>query len=243
MQQICHKAVMEVPSVPHTLSAFDADLREVAGLVDEMSSLVVAAIERALGALRSPDPDIASEVAAADKAIDELQSRIEKSVVRTIALRAPMADDLRALVVAIRLGSLLERAGDHAKGIARHPERAWPSEAAAGLESLERMGGHAVSMLRDAIRAYAAADCALASSVRLRDVELNSQFGALYQVLLQRMNDNAELAAPGMQMLMIGKEIERIGDYAASISDSVQYMVTGQHFADWRDDPDLPAAA
>jgi phosphate transport system protein len=228
---------------PHTLSAFDADLREVAGLVGEMSSLVIAAIEKSLGALRHPNADVAAEMASADRVIDELQARIEKTVVRTIALRAPLADDLRALVVAIRLGSLLERAGDHAKGMCRIPERGWPREAAEALTDLEQMGQHAVAMLRDAIGAYASGDCELAGSVRTRDADLNRRFSDLNRRLLQRMNQNAGFASPGTQLLMIGKKLERIGDYAASISDSVQYMVTGEHFADWRSGPDLAAAA
>lgn len=228
---------------PHTLSAFDADLREIGGLVAGMSALVIAAIERALGALRSPDDHVAAEVTSADRVIDDLQARIEKTVVRTIALRAPLADDLRALMVAIRMGSLLERAGDHAKGISRQPDRAWPSEAADGLDLLERMGEHALAMLRESISAYAGGDCTMAASVRARDAQLNWQFAGLYRLLLERMNEDVDLAAPGTQMLMIGKKIERIGDYAASISDSVHYMVTGEHFADWRADPGLPAAA
>jgi phosphate transport system protein len=239
-----HKTVMNMSlSSPHTLSAFDADLREVTGLIGEMSGLVIAAIEKALSALTDADQDVAAEIATTDRVIDELQARIEKAVVRTIALRAPLADDLRALVVAIRLAALLERAGDHAKGISRSSEHGWPRDAAPELSELARMGEHASAMLRDAIAAFAAGDSDRASRVRSRDATLNSQYAEIHKRLLHRMNDDANFATAGTQLLLIGKKIERIGDYAASISDSVQYMVTGEHFADWRGDPDLAAAA
>lgn len=228
-------------SSPHTLSAFDADLREVSGLIAEMSSLVIAAVENALAALARPDEEVAAQVAADDRIIDALQERLDKTVVRTIALRAPMADDLRALVVAIRIGALLERAGDQAKGICRQREAAWSRAAAAPLRMLARMGEQAVGMLRDSITAYAAQDCALAGSVRMRDAELNRLFDALNENLLARMGAEPGFAASGTQLLMAGKEIERIGDYAANISDAVHYLVTGEHFADWR--TTLPAAA
>ena len=230
-------------SGPHTLSAFDADLHEVTGLILQMSGLVIVALEKALCALTNSDENIAREVTSADRIIDELQAGVERTVVRTIALRAPMADDLRALVVAIRMASLLERAGDHAKSISRHPERVSPCDAAGALNILGRMGEHAVAMLRDAVTAYAASDCKMAGAVRARDAELDRLFVEVHQLLLRRMKDDPHFASPGTQLLMIGKKIERVGDYAASISDSVQYMVTGEHFTDWSTAPDLSVAA
>lgn len=229
--------------IPHTVSAFDADLQEVAGLVVDMSTRATAAIECALAVLRVPDHALSAEVAANDRVIDELQERLEKTIVRTIALRAPMADDLRSLVVAIRIGSLLERAGDHAKGIARQPDGAWPTSASGSLQILTRMGEHALAMLRGAISAFVTQDCALAASIREEDAELNALFDELRSGLLDQMRQDPRFAASGTQMLMTGKKIERIGDYAANISDSVHYMVTGQHFADWRDAAVVQVAA
>lgn len=229
-------------AVPHTSTAFDADLGEVRGLIGRMAALSADSLDAAILALRDMDADRAVAIVAADREIDALNERLEATVVRTIALRAPMADDLRELIVAIRLGSQLERAGDQAKGIAKRLPRLDADACADHLDTLSAMASLAGGMIRDADKAFQTRDLSTARSVRARDRALNDQFDALTTVIIHQMSADPRRVTAGSHLLSVAKQIERIGDYAAKIADNVCYMTTGEHFADWREGPEQSAA-
>lgn len=232
---------MNIPAIstPHTSTAFDADLIEVRRIVADMAGRAERALRASVDALAGMDRDGAAVIVAADRDIDALNEQLERSVVRTLALRAPMADDLRELIVAIRLGSQLERAGDQAKGIARRVPAVDPEFCARFEPLLARMTELAAGMIADANAAFQSRDVALARSVRRRDRALNALFDELTAALIGRMSEEPRRVTAGSHLLSIGKQIERVGDYATKIADNVCYMVTGEHFADWRDGPAL----
>ena len=229
-------------ALPHTSTAFDHDLDEVRGLIGHMAALAAGALDAAVAAMCAMDAASAVAIVAADREIDALNERLEAAVVRTIALRAPMADDLRELIVAIRLGSQLERAGDQAKGIAKRLPRLSADACQQHATTLERMAALAGGMIRDADAAFQAHDVALARGVRARDRALNELFEELTASIIRQMSAEPRLVTAGSHLLSVAKQIERIGDYAAKIADNVCYMVTGEHFPDWRDGPERPRA-
>lgn len=222
----------------HTSAAFDAELTEVRHLITTMGALVCEAVSQALRALANGDGALARSIIADDAAVDALESRLEAAVVTTIALRAPMADDLRALIGALKIANQLERVGDQAKSIGKRVAGPLPpAAAAAGLATIEAMGAHAAAMIRDVIDAYANGDCRLAQAVRTRDAELNARFAQLTLNLIERIKRDPASAPAITGLLMIGKQLERVGDYAGNIADHVAYMVTGKHFDDWHSAP------
>lgn len=229
--------------VRHKSAAFEAELAEVRTLITTMGALVCEAVSRAVGALASGDRELAHSIITEDASVDALESRLEAVVVTTIALRAPMADDLRGLIGALKIASQLERVGDQAKSICKVAGPLPPAVAAAGLASIEAMGAHAAAMIRDVIEAYANGDCHLAQAVRVRDAELNARFAQLTADLIERMELDPAAAPAITGLLMIGKQLERAGDYAGNIADHISYMVTGKHFGDWHSAPADPLAA
>lgn len=224
-------------AVPHTSTAFDAELGEVRALIGRMAELAAGALDGSVVAMRSMDLGSAAVIVAADREIDALNEQLETAVVRTIALRAPMADDLRELIVAIRLGSQFERAGDQAKGMAKRLSRLNPDVCQQHGAIVDQMATLASAMLRDADAAFQSRDMTLARAVRGRDRELNTLFDELTAAIIRQMTADPKLVTAGSHLLSVAKQIERIGDYAAKIADNVCYMVTGEHFADWRDGP------
>jgi len=230
-------------SLPHTSTAFDDELREVRALIGGMAARAVGALQGSIAALDVMDVDAASGIVVADREIDALNEQLETAVVRTIALRAPMADDLRELIVAIRLGSQLERAGDQAKGIARRLRGVDAEFHARHKPLLAQMAAAAGGMLADANTAFQHRDLALARAVRGRDRALNALFDRLTADVIRHMTEEPRRVSAGSHLLSIGKQVERIGDYATKIADNVCYMVTGEHFADWHAGPEPLAPA
>jgi phosphate transport system protein len=139
----------------HTVSAFDDDMDEIRGLIAEMGARAETAVVAAMKALSERDTELAATTRAEDKVIDNLETEVEKLVVRTIALRAPMADDLRELIAALKMSAVIERIGDYAKNIAKRVPQMEGKIPSAATEQLGRMGEIVVEMIRTAMDAYA----------------------------------------------------------------------------------------
>jgi phosphate transport system protein len=150
----------------HTVTAFDDDMDEIRGLIAEMGARAESAVKAAMKALSEHDTELAAATRAEDKLIDTLETEVEKLVVRTIALRAPMADDLRELIAALKMSAVIERIGDYAKNIAKRVPQMEAKSSLAGNEQLVRMGDIVVEMIRTAMDAYAKRDIDLAHGTR-----------------------------------------------------------------------------
>ena len=216
----------------HTVKAFDTDLGEIRALVSEMGGRAEAAINDAMDALVRRDLDLAARVVEDDKRIDAIESEIERQVIRLIALRAPMADDLREVIAALKISGVVERMGDYAKNIAK---RVPVLSAANGLEPLSILPAmsRAVSdMVRATFDAFAARDAEAAVAVCESDRVVDDFYNSLFRTLLTYMLENPHNITPSTHLLFIGKNLERIGDHATNVAEMVYFAATGQQLAE-----------
>ena len=213
----------------HILTAFDRDLETVQALVVKMGGIVEEQIIDSARALESRDADLAKAVRQRDRAVDELEERINEEAARLIALRAPTASDLRVALSVIKISASLERVGDYAKNIAKRSKVLLDSPAINGTPAaIRRMAQATESMLKDSLDSYIHRDVDLARDVRERDLEVDQMYNALFREFLTYMLEDPRNITPCMHLHFIAKNIERMGDHATSIAEQVIYLVTGE---------------
>lgn len=213
----------------HTLKAFDEDIDRLRGLISEMGGRAEAAIREAMTALARKDLELAAHVVENDKKIDELEAEIEKLVVQTIALRAPMADDLREVVAALKIVGVVERIGDYAKNIAKRVPLVAESSSIKPTTLLPAMAQVAGEMVHDVLNAFAARDADLAAAVCNRDKVVDDFYNSIFRTLVTYMMENPRHISESAHLLFIAKNIERIGDHATNVAEMVYFAATGQH--------------
>ncbi len=212
----------------HIASAFDRDLETIQGLIMKMGGMVEEAIENASTALLDSDLDLANATRRGDKAIDALELRVNEEAARLIALRQPIATDLRTVLSVFRISAALERVGDYAKNIAKRTEilqELHPVEG--GTASLKRMSKAVQTMLKDALDAYIQRDSALAYDVRARDEEVDQMYNGLFREYLTHMMEDPRNITACMHLHFMAKNIERMGDLVTGIAEQVIYLVDG----------------
>jgi phosphate transport system protein len=213
---------------PHIASAFDRDLEAVQAMIMKMGGMVEQAISDAAVALDTQDDALAQQVRLGDKAIDALEEQINTECARIIALRSPMATDLRTVLTVMKIASSLERCGDYAKNLAKRTPvltAMTPIPGAAG--SIRRMARQVNNQLKDALDAFVTRDVGLAADVRLRDHEVDQMYNALFREFLTFMMEDPRNISPAMHLHFIAKNIERVGDHATTIAEQVIYLATG----------------
>lgn len=174
----------------HTVKAFDEDIGQLRGLIAQMGGLAEHAIAAAMEALRRHDLEGAREIVAGDKRIDALQMEVEQLAVRIIALRAPLADDLREVVAALKIAGVVERIGDYAKNIAKRVPMIESHGEIEPLSVLPAMSALAVQMVHDALDAFAARDAEAAVEVCDRDRQVDDFYNSLFRVLVTHMMED-----------------------------------------------------
>ncbi len=219
----------------HTIRAFDADLQEISRGVAEMGGLVEQQITDAVRALVERDSELAERVIARDLAIDSLQHDIEEKAVLTIARRQPMAIDLRVIVGAMRVCGDLERIGDHAKHIGKRvvalDQDFSPQKLIRGVEHMASMVSALVKQVLDA---YASRDVAAAMAVWNGDEQVDALCTSLFRELLTYMMEDPRNITICMHLMFCAKDIERMGDHATNIAESVYYMIEGRPITEQR---------
>ncbi len=213
----------------HTVKAFDDDLNRLRGLVSEMGSRAAMAVEQAMVSLDQRNRDTAAQIVADDRLIDELEVEIEKMVVTTIALRAPMADDLRSMIAALKIAAVLERVGDYARSIAKRVPLLSVDRSIEAVPLLMSMAEIACEMLRDSLEAYAAQDPALAEEVIARDKSVDDFYNAIFRALITYMMENPRSISESAHLLFVAKNLERVGDHATNVAEMVYFIATGAH--------------
>jgi phosphate transport system protein len=219
----------------HTIRAFDADLEELARMVAEMGGLAEKEIADAVTALSRRDIELAQKVIALDPSVDALQRAIEEKVILTIARRQPMAVDLRDIVGSLRVSNDLERIGDHAKNIAKRvlaldADIAF-SQVVRGVEEMTKL---VLAQVKQVLDAYASRDVAKALEVWRRDEEVDAVNNSLFRELLTYMMEDPRNITSCTHLLFCTQNIERMGDHATNIAETVYYMVEGQPLAEER---------
>jgi len=219
----------------HTAKAFDIDLQELGRKVAEMGGLAEKEITDAVAALTRHDRALASAVVSGDAKIDAMQREIEEKVTLTIARRQPMAVDLRAIVAALRVSNDLERIGDLAKNIGKRVMAldgdVSPLQVMRGLERMTKL---ALAQLKQVLDAYAARDLAAALAVWKGDEEIDAICTSLFRELLTYMMEDPRNITFCIHIMFCAKNIERIGDHATNIAETMYYVIEGQPIAEQR---------
>ena len=216
----------------HTLKAFDQDIDRLRALISQMGGLAEHAIGEAMRCLIQRDTEGALRVIDNDKKLDALEVETERRAVQLIALRAPMAGDLRDVVAALKISGVVERIGDYAKNIAKRV----PSLENAGkiepLSLLPEMARIATSMVHDVLDAFVQRDADVAVQVCRRDDAVDDFYDSIFRTLLTHMMENPQSIGQATHLLFVAKHLERIGDHATNIAEMVYFAATGQHMAD-----------
>jgi phosphate transport system protein len=226
----------------HTMKAFDADLQEISRMVAEMGGLAEKQIAEAVDALAKRDATLAQVVTAADKRIDNLQREIEEKAILTIARRQPMAVDLREVVGALRITNDLERVGDLAKNVAKRvvalngefpPPRL--------IRGVEHMTDMLLGQLKQVLDAYVRRDIGKAIAVWRGDEEIDAVCTSIFRELLTYMMEDPRNITFCIHLMFCAKNIERMGDHATNIAETVHYMIEGRSLTDQRPKGDTTA--
>jgi phosphate transport system protein len=226
--------------IDHTAKAFDTDLQEIARRVAEMGGLAERQIADATRALVERDTDLAEHVIAVDPTIDTMQHEVEEKAILTIARRQPMAVDLREIVGAMRVANDLERIGDHAKHIGKrvvaldldlHPQQL--------IRGVEHMASLVLTQLKQVLDAFAGRDVAAALEVWNGDEQVDALCTSLFRELLTYMMEDPRNITFCMHLMFCAKDIERIGDHATNIAETVYFMIEGHPIADQRPKGDI----
>lgn len=219
---------------PHIVKAFSEELEQLSADVAAMGGLAESLVSDALEAAATRDGDLAADVVARDVQVDAMQRDIEKKIIRLLALRHPIAQDLRVCIAALKIVSDLERVGDLAKSIARRVPTLNDSDPTAFAASVDRMGKLVLSHMHEVLDAYATGQAARAVAVWERDDDVDEHYNALFRELLRAMRDDPSMIGPGAHLLFIAKNLERIGDHATNIAEVIHYLVTGRELASER---------
>ncbi|WP_350336117.1 phosphate signaling complex protein PhoU [Coralliovum pocilloporae] len=223
----------------HIVSSFDEELQRLAGRIAEMGGLAEKQVAEAVTALNRGDIPLAKSVIESDKRLDDMQREIEDQAIILIARRQPMASDLREIIAAMRTSSDLERVGDLAKNIAKrvvamdggHHFKAF----ILGVENVSEL---ALGQLQRVLDAYTGKNMALAEEVRMRDDEIDALYTSLFRQLLTYMMEDPRNITLCTHLLFCAKNIERIGDHATNIAETVYYVKTGEQFEEERQKAD-----
>ncbi|MAO57471.1 MAG: phosphate transport system regulatory protein PhoU [Rhodospirillaceae bacterium] len=222
----------------HIVKSFDEDLKKLDNTIAEMGGLAEVQLADAIEALIKRDTELADRVIAGDKKIDMLEADMDTHATTTLALRQPMADDLRVTITALRTASLIERIGDYAKNIAKRSVVLSQSPPLGPAKSINRMATLVQGMIKDVLDAYVARDVDKAEAVRARDADADLLHTSLFREILTYMMEDPRTITSCTHLLFVAKNLERIGDHATNIAENVYYLVNGEPPVDEREKSD-----
>ncbi len=215
----------------HIVTSFEDELKGLSRSLAEMGGHAEQLVERALIALLRSDPDLAQQMILADRKIDEMHREIEEQAVLVIARRQPMAQDLRETIAAIRISNDLERIGDLGKNIARRTvaiqDQVFSQKLRTGVQHLGDLG---LAQVKKVLDAYGSRDLAKAQEVCRRDDEIDAVYTSLFRELLTYMMEDPRNITMCTHLLFCAKNLERIGDHATNIAETVHYLITGEQW-------------
>ena len=212
----------------HIVSAYDEELKYLSKRIAAMGGHAERMVEQAIQALVNADPGLAQKVIRDDIVLDEGQREIDDKAIVIIAKRQPMATDLREIVGAIRISADLERIGDLGKNVAKRVvsviDGRQPTSLFRGLEALADL---ALTQLKEVLDVYASRSVDRIGFVRDRDDQIDAMYTSLFRELLTYMMEDPRNITPCTHLLFCAKNIERIGDHATNIAETIYYIVTG----------------
>lgn len=226
---------------PHIVKSFDAELNRLEDAVVRMGHMACSQLEGAIAALGGRDDLAAQALVQGDRQIDELRAFVDEQTIRLLALRAPLADDLRIVIAAIKVVGDIERIADHAANTAKRALVLNQTPPMAPMRTLVRLGELVVQVLGQALDAYRRRDDDLALVVRARDQEVDSLYSSLFREILTYMMEDPRSISAASHLMFIAKNVERVGDHATNIAEMTHFMVTGTSPADPRPKSDVSA--
>jgi phosphate transport system protein len=212
----------------HIVKSFDEDLKRLNNVIAEMGGLAEAQLTRAVESLVRRNTELATQVVQDDKRIDALETEVGQMTVRMLALRQPMAQDLREVVAAIKIASDIERIGDYAKNIAKRAIVLSAHTPLKPVASIPRMSQLALHIIKDVLDAYIEKDAEGARAAWRRDEEVDEMYNSVFREMLTYMMEDPRNIGPCTHLLFIAKNIERIGDHATNVAEIVYYLVHGK---------------
>ena len=215
----------------HIVTRFDKDVQRIEKLLQKMAALAVAQLQNATLALETRDAALSEKVRKGDAEINALETRIDELAVRLIALRQPMAEDLRHVVSTLKITTNIERFADYAKTMAlRVPAVAGGDPVESATKTIKRMSRLVAEMMQDAMKAFMTRDLDLASATRDRDQSVDQMNSALFREMLTYMLENPRNIEAATHLLFISKNLERAGDQVCNITEQISFLVTGEIF-------------
>ena len=215
----------------HIVRAYDEDLRSLAQRISEMGGIAEKLVSDAVSALVAGNGELAQDVIRGDERIDAIHEEIEDKAILLIARRQPMALDLREIIAALRISHDLERVGDLAKNVAKRAlaidGALQPKKLVLGVEHMTEL---TLEQLKAVLNSYAVHDDETAINVRRRDEEVDAMYTSLFRELLTYMMEDPRNITLCTHLLFCAKNIERIGDHATNVAETVHYIITGRKF-------------
>ncbi|MCF8506908.1 MAG: phosphate signaling complex protein PhoU [Caulobacter sp.] len=225
----------------HTMRAYDAELERLTQAITRMGGLAESQLDQAIGALVRRDSDLAAHVVAGDHQIDDLEHEVQNLTVRLLALRQPMAIDLRAIVAALRISSDLERIGDYAANVAKRALVLNRIPMVEPVGAIPRMGRVVAEIIREVLDAYVENDADKALAAWRRDEEVDEMHTSLFRELITYMMEDPRNITACTHLMFIAKNIERIGDHATNVAETIHFQVRGTPIAGERPKADAIA--
>ena len=227
----------------HIVKSYGQELQRLRGLLTEMGGIIENQVALATQAIRTGDADAATRAVALDGSVDDLDRQVEQLVIRMLALRQPMASDLREIVSALKITAAMERIGDYAKNVAKRSivlgEFRLPFSMA-GLVNVCRLVQESLKMVIDAIGER---DEQKALQVWQADQAIDDLYNSIFRELVTYMMEDARNITPCTHLLFIAKNLERMGDHATNIAETLYYAITGERLSEERPKGDMSAYA
>ena len=227
----------------HIAKSFDQQLHSLDALLGALAGLVETQLDQGLAALSDSDHDLAAQVIQGDHQVDEYRNRIEEQSLQVLALRAPVANDLRRVITAIKVAGEMERIADLAANIAKRSMILDPPRLSSTLRGVVNLGRVVQDRLHETVNAYRDMNVDSALAVRERDDEVDALYSGLFREILTYMMEDPRTITDGSHLLFVAKNLERIGDHATNIAEMTVFQVTGRALSDERPKGDTSAQA
>ena len=227
----------------HIVKSFDQELQRLRSLMSEMGGLVENQVALATQAVTTQDTDVATRAVSQDAAVDAIEQQTEQLVIRMLALRQPMASDLRQIVAALKITAAMERIGDYAKNVAKRSIVLSQFRLPYSLAGIANMSRMVQGNLKLVIDAMGENDAEKAVQAWKSDEAIDDLYNSIFRELITYMMEDARNITPCTHLLFIAKNLERIGDHATNIAETVHYAVTGETLTEERPKGDASAYA
>jgi phosphate transport system protein len=218
----------------HIIKSYDDELRRLSQIVVEMGGLAESQLAAAIDAVMTRDSELAGRVVQGDNKVDQMERELDNLAIRLLALRQPMARDLREIFVALKIGSDLERICDYAANVAKRSIALAQTPPIQPVFALPRMVRLAQLLIKNVIDAYVERDADKALAVWRQDEELDAMYASLFREFLTYMMEDPRNIGPCTHLLFMAKNIERIGDHATNIAENLYYLVHGTPLTETR---------